>query len=412
MTSVGIFFPHSLNGSLGSTRRVKEIAVALTARLGVQANIYSPYEEDSTLAKGVVLKAIPNLALSFKLDNVVYRLSRTVYYNKRLSGHLLTFVARNSAKLLSNKSVEIMRKDKVSVLQAEQDISLLPAIVAARQLGIPLIADLHNITAEELVAAGVIRKESKVYQGLQDFVGECLVQTDYVCVVSEYMAHYVSSTYGIERSKIVVVPPAAPSRKIGHIKLLPNGRVVYSGMTTYREHVDLFVKSIPCVAASLVDAEFFITDKGEGLSKVKRLAEKLKAKLNFFWFPDERVFFKFLSTCSVGVIPSSNNEARRLGTPIKLFDYMSVGLPVVANDIGGWSRIIEEEEIGILTQDDPAEFCSAIRLLLEDGDLRAKMSANALEAAESKYSWEKSVRPLAEIYEKYLGAKYDVAQIG
>jgi len=121
--------------------------------------------------------------------------------------------------------------------------------------------------------------------------------------------------------------------------------------------------------------------------------------MSWFWFPKEEELFRFLCECSVGVLPSSNDRARVMGTPIKLLDYMSVGLPVVANNIGGWSRIIKEEEIGILTDDDPVDFASAILRLINDEDLRTKMSYNALDAVRDRYNWDKSVEPLVRIYE-------------
>jgi len=91
-----------------------------------------------------------------------------------------------------------------------------------------------------------------------------------------------------------------------------------------------------------------------------------------------------------------------MGTPIKLLDYMSVGLPVVANNICGWSRIIKEEEIGILTDDDPVDFASAILRLLNDEDVRMRISCNALDAVRGKYNWDKSVEPLVRIYENFF----------
>ena len=391
-----------MNGSLGSTRRVKEIAESLAAKLGVKINVYSPYERDASIAENVYLKSVPSLAQHFGLNDLAYRSSKVVYYNKYLAKHLLGFVARNSSRFLSRGLIAMMKRDRVSALQAEHDISLYPAIVAARELGIPLIADLHNITAEELVATGVLTRGGRVYQKLQDFVGECLAQADHICVVSEYMADYVSSNYGIEKSRIAVVAPAGRLRRKESAEKVPNHKVVYSGMATYREHVDLFVRSIAHLTGSVADTEFLMTDKGDALGKVKKLAGELEAKLSFFWFPSEEDLFEFLSTCSLGALPSNDDEARRLGTPIKLFDYMSVGLPVVANDVGGWSRIIDDERIGMLTKDDPDDFGSAIGSLLENDELRSQMSLNCLKAVSLRYNWDKSIEPLTQIYEKFV----------
>ena len=401
--TIGILYPHPLNGSLGSIRRVREIAETLSADLNTKTCIFTPYEQDKLLTPRVSVKSIPNLFLSLGLSNRLYHLSRIVYYNRYLTKSLLSLTAKNSDKIFSKKLVGLMRREKTKVLQAEHDISLYPAIAAGKQLGIPVVADLHNIAAEELASAGLLIRGSKAFNKIQHFVGECLDQVDLVCVVSPYMASYVYSNYGISSKKIVVVTPASRIMKdeIVPVKGAAN-KVVYSGMVTHREHVDLFIRSIPRVAKSTRNSEFLITEKGDELVKIKRLAKQLCVNLKTFWFHTEEDLFGFLATCRLGVLPSSNDEARKLGTPIKLFDYLSVGLPIVANDVGSWSTIIRENEVGILTEDDPVQFSSAIKMILDDENMRQKLSENALRLVKDKYNWHKSVEPLVHIYDKLI----------
>ena len=401
--SIAIIFPHPLSGSLGSFRRVKEIAISVSAKMDVKVNIYTPYErKTSALTSMLIVKPIPRFMSVFGLGDIAYGLSKKLYYHRLFSRKLLIKSIDMSKFLLYEKLRDLLRQDKVAVIQAEHDVTLPLALKLGRELGVPVTADLHNISAEELVAAGILRSGDEFYVELQNYMRRWLSDVDSICVVSEQMKQYVKSEYNLPNSKILVVPPGGKLRRVRTHVSLRNNRVVFMGTISYREHVDLYVKSIPFVQKGAENVKFYATRRGEDLGGLKRLCRKLDVPMNWFWFPSEEDLHRFLCDCSVGVLPSSNDRARILGTPIKLLDYMSMGLPVVANRIYGWSRIIEEEEIGILTDDDPEDFASAILELLHDKDLRAKMSNNALNAVKEKYSWEKTVEPLVKVYENLL----------
>jgi glycosyltransferase involved in cell wall biosynthesis len=103
---------------------------------------------------------------------------------------------------------------------------------------------------------------------------------------------------------------------------------------------------------------------------------------------------RFLSSCQVGILPSSNDIARRMGTPIKLFSYLEMGLPVVANNVGGWSEIIAHNQVGVVCQDDPLHFAEAILNLIKDNKKMTQFRKNGIELIKEKYNWENSGRTL------------------
>lgn len=380
-----------------------EIALSLSTRMNVKVNIYTPYEQKiSTLTDMLVVKPVPSSLSAFKLSDIAYRLSKRLYYSRLLARRLLIKSIKLSSFLLYKKLRGLLIEDAVGAVQAEQDVTLPLALKLGEELGVPVIGDLHNISAEELVATGILRRGDKAYVEFQRCMKEWLSNVDFVCVVSEEMRQYVKSEYDIPNSRLLVVPPGGRQRRVRVTANSQNSKVVFSGTVSYREHVGLYVKSVPFIREKASDVEFYATQKGRDLGEMMELCEKLGVPMRWFWFPKEEELFRFLCECSVGVLPSSNDRARVMGTPIKLLDYMSVGLPVVANNIGGWSRIIKEEEIGILTDDDPVDFASAILRLINNEDLRTKMSYNALDAVRGKYNWDKSVEPLVRIYENFF----------
>ena len=380
-----------------------EIALNLSARMNTKVNVYTPYEQKiSTLTDMLIVKPVPSSLSAFGLSDIAYRLSKRLYYSRLLSRRLLIKSIKLSNFLLYKKLRGLLTEDAVGAIQAEHDVTLPLALKLGKELEVPVIADLHNISAEELVATGVLRRGEETYVEFQHCMKEWLSNADFVCVVSEEMKQYVKSEYDVPNSRLLVVPPGGRSR---HVRVNANSqsnKVVFSGTVSYREHVDLYVKSVPFIREKASDIEFYATRKGRDLSEVMGLCEKLGVSMSWFWFPNEEDLFRFLCECSVGVLPSSNDRARVMGTPIKLLDYMSVGLPVVANNINGWSSIIKQEEIGLLTDDDPVDFATAILKLLNDEDLRIKMSYNALDAVRGKYNWDKSVEPLVKVYENFF----------
>lgn len=67
---------------------------------------------------------------------------------------------------------------------------------------------------------------------------------------------------------------------------------------------------------------------------------------------------------------------------------MSYGLPVIASDLPANKEIIESGENGLLFKsEDPGALANQINKFFEDGSLQKKISANALNTIQSKYSW-------------------------
>jgi glycosyltransferase involved in cell wall biosynthesis len=397
---VAFIFLHPFAGSLGSTIRLRELTAHLT-KYGVESIILTPYEKNQALSQGVNVVSAGGTLNKLGLATYVYRFSKFAYYNSFFIKHFLvskkmqTKLAKNNASPI----VKAIEKQNIQLIQVEQDFAILTALEVKKKTGMPVIADLHNITSEELVASGAIKRDGVEFRKLQEMLKNNLAQVNEVVVVSDLMKDYVVNNYAISPERVHVVPPGGNSRELTKRASAPI-KVVYSGMVAYREHVDLFVKSMPIILEKIKDVQFYITRKGEDFEKINRLAKQLHVNPIFFWYPKKENFIDFLSSCDIAVLPSSNDLARQLGTPAKLFDYLSVGLPVVANDVGAWSSIIDSEKVGILAKDSPHDFANAIINLINNSDKRRDFSKNALNLVKDRYNWDNSSNTLLQVFEK------------
>ena len=402
--SVGFVVSHPFSGSPGSVLRVRELSTSLS-KFGVKVHIYCPYPQEGSWGKNVFFHRIPSMASTLGLQNLVYGLTRRVL-NKLffiryilLKKKILDSMIHEFVKGL----IESVDDGEVDIIQGEQEIAAIACVRARERLGIPVIASLHNIWPEELVAMDLIEKTSKEYGVLHDIEQEIVSGSDLLVVVSEEMARHLEDKYSAESSQILVIPPGGRVRISQVNNREPPFKVVYAGLVASRANLDLFIQSMPFVLEKHPDVKFYITRRGEDLKRVCRLAKEVGVSPLYYWFPKSEKFYEFLASCHVGVVPSSNDSSRRMGPAVKLFDYLSVGLPVVANDIRGWTSIIEEEKIGILTEDDPKAFASAIVQLLENPSLALRSSRAALECVRRKYSWDNSARSLLHGYLELLG---------
>lgn len=401
--NVAFIFLHPFSESLGSIVRVRELAISLR-KFGVTSYILTPYENSHSIIEGVNVVSIGGEMQRLGLGSYLYKIAKSAYYNRFFAYQFLVnrkLQAKLAARL-AKAVVPVLEKLDIDLIQAEQDVALPTALEVREKTTLPLLVDLHNITTEELVAANIIKKESREFSALQQLFGKALQEADPVVVVSSEMKKYVATNYGIPLERITVVPPGARPRitEIKEKKFPP--KVVYSGLVAHREHVDLFVKSMPMILKKAEAAKFYITRKGEALSGIRKLSKTLRVNPIYFWYPSIDDFYEFLSSCHVGVLPSTNDLARKMGTPVKLFDYLSAGLPVVTNDVGTWSNIIKNEKVGKVTKDNPADFASGILELVQSKDMVEECGRRGLELVTNKFNWDSSAKILLRVYKSLL----------
>jgi glycosyltransferase involved in cell wall biosynthesis len=91
------------------------------------------------------------------------------------------------------------------------------------------------------------------------------------------------------------------------------------------------------------------------------------------------------------------------GLPVKLFEYMAAGLPVIASNFSLWKEIVEGNKCGICVNPlKPKEIAKAIEYLIENPEEAKNMGRNGRKAIVEKYNWENEGEKLSEVYKKLL----------
>ncbi len=117
--------------------------------------------------------------------------------------------------------------------------------------------------------------------------------------------------------------------------------------------------------------------------------------------PYDRLF-DYLSACDICWLPLCDNSANQGRWPLKLNDYLTVGRPVVATDVGDLREVIERYQLGLVTGNHSADFAQKTLELLEQAPLQEILGKKARVAAETAFSWERMTRDLETFYLRVL----------
>ena len=91
------------------------------------------------------------------------------------------------------------------------------------------------------------------------------------------------------------------------------------------------------------------------------------------------------------------------GTRVKIVDAWAMGMPVVSTSVGCEGLQARDGE-NILVRDGPAEFAAAVRSVLADDALRARLAEGGRRTAERCYDWEVVGTRMLESYRALTGA--------
>jgi glycosyltransferase involved in cell wall biosynthesis len=96
-------------------------------------------------------------------------------------------------------------------------------------------------------------------------------------------------------------------------------------------------------------------------------------------------------------------EHEMVTLPIKLFEYMAAGLPVISSDFPVWRDIVESAKCGLLV--DPLDLdaiVAAMQWILDNPDEAEAMGRRGRQAVEDHYNWEPEGAALVAFYRDRL----------
>jgi len=304
------------------------------------------------------------------------------------------------------------RDDKISIVHAQDTPLVLPTIIAATSLQIPVIYDIHEIwhrmVTDDVLTPIIERALLMLWCRISEYIGSKVA--DAIIVTSEEMAAYITETYSIPPEKIEVVKNVCElpdKNKIPRIELPKNiFKLCYVGnLNSGHLMLDKLIVSAVYLQ-NLLNFRFYIIGDGKLRSELEALAKKLSVE-NFIEFTgliSREKAYSYISACDVCLVPYRRNFNVDIGTPHKLFEYSAFGKAIISTPVLSYVRMFRDA----LYYWEPAtakRLAEIIYDLSQNDALRQKLGRACKTLVEKKYNWHVEERKLIEVYQRIVHFK-------
>lgn len=175
----------------------------------------------------------------------------------------------------------------------------------------------------------------------------------------------------------------------------------YSGGISEDRGVTLIIKNSDDIHGKFVLAGNIEEDYRKELERI--YTDKLERNVDYKGYLPRQQVNELYSSSVVGLCTLQYQPNYINALPIKLFEYMAAGIPVVVSDFPLWRQIVEDAECGILVDPyDEKAIVKAVNRLLSDRELAKKLGDNGKRVVREKYSWEHEEDILLRAYRSIL----------
>lgn len=302
------------------------------------------------------------------------------------------------------RALRFLRSCRPSVLHFH-DPELIPVGIAAKAMGIRVIYDVHEDVPRQLLgreSLGVISRQV-LAAGAQ---------------VAEWIAARLFDAIVCATPRIAARFPSEKTTVVQNFPILAELEVTKPRPYRDRPHRFVYVGVITTArgAGEMVDAVAgFAPDAGvelrlAGPCRPQSLETTLQgragdANVKLEGWMDRPQVAGLLDTARAGLVLFHAAPNHVNAQPNKLFEYLSVGLPVIASDFPLWRELVEQYRCGLLVDPaDPQAINKAMEWILEHPEEAEAMGQNGRHAVESRLNWRQESQKLISVYEGILGA--------
>ena len=222
-----------------------------------------------------------------------------------------------------------------------------------------------------------------------------------VIAISEYNKKYLQSIYNDKKTFVVRACPNL--EKLNKIRRDPEQfEILTVGRLVEKKGIKYGILAMREVVKEFPEVQYTIVGSGPQSVELKKLTESLGLENNvrFLGAVDERTLMAEFSKAAVFILPCVKAKNGDMdGIPVSLMEAMYLQIPVVSTNISGIPELIENGKEGFLVEPKNVEqLANAIKILLQDEDMRTKMGKSGRKKIEEKFNIQKEVEKLERVW--------------
>ncbi|MDP8256839.1 MAG: glycosyltransferase family 4 protein [Candidatus Alcyoniella australis] len=307
---------------------------------------------------------------------------------------------------LTRVALDVAARNRIGFVYQRHSMLAFSGAAVARCLGVPLFLEVNSPLS--LLEKGVAGRmllvrffETTAFALAQrigvvsDMARELLMQADPRVKAADVLAN----PNGVD-ARMFAPEAARPGLRHEHGIAQDAFVVGFSGAFSFWHGIETLIEAFCDFAAERPGARLAMLGSGGERAKYE-------AKLDERGMLDRATFFgvvpfeqvpSHLACCDALVSPQVPFIGKTFhGSPIKLFEYMAMGKPVVASDIGQLAQVVRHEHSGLLFEPGNAgQLARCFQRLYNDPQLARRLGANARQEVLQYYTWERNARRIIE----------------
>lgn len=307
-------------------------------------------------------------------------------------------------KYLAEASDHFLREAQTSgaaiIVAASNHITALPALMAARRLGLPFVYEVRGLWEVTQASTQPEWMDSDRYHLMKALEAQAAREADLVITLTVELADELVAR-GTERERIIVAPNAVDAMRFTprpvdqeiaqQLKLQPGVPVIgYAGSAVAYEGLELLLEALAELKKAAIPFHFVLVGDGKVIDTVTAKAKQLNIENECRFtgrVPFEQVP-RYLSCMDIMPIPRLSSAVTEMVSPLKPLEAMAMAKAVVLSDVSPHKVFAgDNERAQLFIKDNLASLTDTLKHLIAHPQERERLGNNARAWIEQERTW-------------------------
>jgi glycosyltransferase involved in cell wall biosynthesis len=301
-------------------------------------------------------------------------------------------VSRIFGSIFNRRVLKKAIQQKANVYQFH-DPELLPLGMKLKKLGFNVIYDMHEDVPRQILEKTWLPKWSRfiISSIFEMYENSCIKKLSTIIVPTPFIEDRVRK---LNQSVLQICNfPSTEDIEFSNSRYSNKNPTCYVGGLTLTRGIKQIIE-----ATALADVKLKLCGEFSSKSLQDNLLRDFK-HVDYLGFLNRKEISLQLSNSSLGFVTLLDTSNDANAYPIKLFEYMAAGIPVIASNFPVYKGIIEKHNCGICVNPlDIREIANAIKKIISDEGYANQLRTNGYNAVLQYYNWGNEGKKLNEHY--------------